>query len=197
MSAVKCYLRNERRTVASLWLLARRRKDGVAGDAVVVPYAGAQRALLVVFFAVSVVEAIMFILVDLGVFATVLIHVVDLYALVLMGGLFAANVTRPHVASARELRVRYEAFFDLRVPMEYVSAVRRASANHLGGGLITLEKDEFALALAFQTNVLVELDRSVTVTRPLGKTGSARTLRFYADDPDSAVKAITAVLGRS
>lgn len=194
MSAVRHYLRNEGRTLASIWLLIRKRRDG--GE-VAVPYAGAQRPLLVVFFLVSLVEAAMFILVDLGVFATVLVHVVDLYALVLVAGFFAANVTRPHVASPDELRVRYGALFDLRVPIEYVRAVRRASKNHLGGGLINLGDDEFALALAFETNVLVELDRSVTVTRPLGKTGTARTLRFYADDPDSAVAAIAAASSAS
>jgi hypothetical protein len=53
-----------------------------------------------------------------------------------------------------------------------------------------IEDDELVIALSFETNVVVELCEPVTAIRPLGKTGTVRMLRFYADDPRAAVAAI-------
>jgi acyl transferase domain-containing protein len=57
---------------------------------------------------------------------------------------------------------------------------------------VTLEDGLLALAVGSQTNVIVELSAPVTVTRPLGRRGRATTLRFLADDPAAAVRALRA-----
>lgn len=46
------------------------------------------------------------------------------------------------------------------------------------------------LAVGSQTTVTVELTEPVEFVRPLGKRGSARTLRFHADDPRAVVAAL-------
>lgn len=48
------------------------------------------------------------------------------------------------------------------------------------------------LAVGSQTTVTVELAEPVEFVRPLGRRGSARTLRFHADDPRAVVAALVA-----
>ena len=106
---------------------------------------------------------------------------------------YASCVVRPHVVHADgSLRLRYGALIDIRVPADAIAAVRveRRSAR---GKLAAVDADGgAALSQGGQTTVIVQLTRPVTFTRPLGKTASARTLRFYAADPAAAVAAIRA-----
>ncbi len=48
------------------------------------------------------------------------------------------------------------------------------------------------LAVGSQTTVTVELTGPMEFVRPLGRRGSARTLRFHADEPRAAVAALAA-----
>ncbi|MEU7579083.1 hypothetical protein AB0B50_15935 [Streptomyces sp. NPDC041068] len=47
-----------------------------------------------------------------------------MYGVVLMLGLHAASVTRPHVLSPDALRVRKGAHLDLRIPLALITTVR-------------------------------------------------------------------------
>jgi hypothetical protein len=94
----------------------------------------------------------------------------------------AACITRPQVLSDDELRIRYGAFFDLRVPRDRI-ALMRVARNFNESGMVRIEDGRLSVAVASQTNVVVELDEPVTVVRPLGERGEVRTVRFFADDP--------------
>ncbi|OXM73013.1 MULTISPECIES: hypothetical protein [Amycolatopsis] len=190
---VRHYLRNERRTFAAIGLALRGRK-ALAADADAMPYSRAQRPLLIVFAVLTVAEGLLFVLVGFGVAVHLVLAVVEVYSLLLLLGLLCSMTCYPHSASPEEVRVRYGAYVDVPIPADAIAAARIRREDHSGKPMIHLAGDIFTLALSWQTNVVLELHHPVTVTRPLGRTGEARTIRFYADDPDAAVRAITTAL---
>ncbi|GAB3569873.1 hypothetical protein GCM10027445_22360 [Amycolatopsis endophytica] len=192
---VRHYLRNERRTMTAIGLAVRGRK-ALAPDAVAVPYSRAQRPLLVVFAVLTVVEGLLFALVGFGVTVHVVLGVVEVYSLALLLGLLSSVTVYPHSVSPLEVRVRYAALLDVAVPAAAISAVRVRQEDHSGRPVIDLADGTFAAALSWQTNVALELDRPITVTRPLGRTGRASVVRFYADGPRAATAAIRSAVAR-
>ncbi|MFF4774141.1 hypothetical protein ACFY05_14895 [Microtetraspora fusca] len=42
-----------------------------------------------------------------------------------------------------------------------------------------------------QTNLIINLTGPIAVTRPLGRREHITTVRFYADDPGSALRSLT------
>ncbi|MEO3784683.1 hypothetical protein ABGB12_15205 [Actinocorallia sp. B10E7] len=178
--------------LASLVLWAARRRDVPAG-AVPVGYSAEQTTTMLMFLFAMVVElvGVEFLLraLEWPEPLRALVFVIDLYSILIVLAVIAACVTRPHLVSPGELRLRYGVFFDLRVPRELVSSVRVAR-DYDEKRLVTLEDGLLALAVGSQTNVIVELDGPVAVTRPLGGRGQATTLRFFADDPSAAARAL-------
>ncbi|WP_248958707.1 hypothetical protein [Sphaerisporangium perillae] len=179
--------------MASLVLWVLRRRDGVPARAVAVPYAGEQSALILVMLFVMTVETVVVevLLRGLGVAAGLrtVILVLDLYGILFALAFAAACATRPHVVSAGELRVRFGAFFDLRVPRELISSVR-LSRVYNEPGMVTVEGGRLGVAVSSQTNVVVELTGPVTIVRPLGRRAEVTTVRFFADDPGAALSAL-------
>jgi hypothetical protein len=196
MKAWQRYLRNEARTIACIGKLVRGRRD-IAPGGTGIGYVKALMPMLIVFSVVTLIEAALFTLVDFGFVFHLVLLVLELYSVLLMLGYLAAMVVRPHTVGPRELRVRNGAFLDVAVPLAQVQAVHRRRRNHNDRHLITLADGEFRLVLNAETNVEIELREPITVTRPLGKTGTASVLKFYADDPDAAVAAIRVALGES
>ncbi|MGI6875904.1 MULTISPECIES: hypothetical protein [Amycolatopsis] len=186
---VRHYLRNERRLFASIGLGLRRRK-ALAPGAVAVGYSRAQRPLLVVFVVLTVVEGLLFALVGFGLVVHLVLAAVELYSLLMVVGLLCSIVVYPHSVSADEVRVRYGAFLDVRVPVSAIAGVRARSEDHSGRRGFDLDGETFTVALSWQTNVVLELSRPVAFTRPLGRPGEARVIKFYADDPQAAAAAI-------
>ncbi|MFC4052999.1 hypothetical protein ACFOY4_25210 [Actinomadura syzygii] len=82
------------------------------------------------------------------------------------------------------------AFFDLRVPRGSILAVRVAR-NYDERGMVRIRDGKLSVAVAAQTNVIVELDAPISVVRPLGGRDTARTIRFYADDPAALATAFS------
>jgi hypothetical protein len=115
--------------------------------------------------------------------------VADAYTILIVLAVVAACVTRPHVVSADEVRIRYGAFFDLRVPRERIAGVRRVR-NFDESGMVRVDGDRLAVAVASQTNLVVELTEPITAVRPLGRRVEVRTVRFFADDPAAALGAL-------
>lgn len=190
MGAFRSVLRNESRTMAGLWLYLRRRKDGVDGDAVAVPYGANGKSIFVVLAVVSAVEAGLFWLIDFGLVVDLLLLALGVYSALLVFGVYAGTVVRPHVISSREVRVRYSSFYDVRIPRENVVALRHVKESHdplkarkFRDGT-WLSHDSF-----YETNLIAELREPVTVTRPLGATETVRVVKFQADDPKAAVEA--------
>ena len=104
------------------------------------------------------------------------ILVIDAYSILIVLAVIAACITRPHVVSATEVRVRYGAFFDLRIPGDQIASVRQVR-NYNENGAIKVEDDRLAVAVSSSTNLILELTEPITAVRPLGRHAEA------ADDP--------------
>ena len=181
------------RGMASLVLWIARRRDGVPPGAVAVPYSREQSpfVLLILFVTVLETAGTEVLLRGLGAPAglrTVLL-VLDLYAIAAVLAIWAAGVTRPHVLTDGELRIRCGAFFDLRIPRRLITSVRIAQ-NYNERGMVSVEDGLLAVAVSSRTNVVVELSEPVTAVRPLGSEARVRAVRFFSDDPGPALRAL-------
>lgn len=181
------------RGMASLVLWIARRRDGVPPGAVAVPYSREQSpfVLLILFVTVLETAGTEVLLRGLGAPAglrTVLL-VLDLYAISAVLAILAAGVTRPHVVTDGELRVRCGAFFDLRIPRRLITSVRIAQ-NYNENGMVSVEDGLLAVAVSSRTNVVVELSEPVTAVRPLGSEARVRAVRFFSDEPGPALRAL-------
>ncbi|MGW0807641.1 hypothetical protein [Nonomuraea sp. NPDC002799] len=174
-----------------LWLA--RRKHGVPAGAITATYAKEQTFMLSLLLFATVVETVVL---DLLLAATGVpgwlrsgVLIADLYGLLFGVMLAATCATRPHVLTAGELRVRYGAYFDLRVPRDLIASVR-TSRDDNAKGMVTIEDGRLSVAVASRTNVTIELTEPIAVVRPLGRRAEAGTIRFFADDPGPVVAAL-------
>ncbi|WP_433474739.1 hypothetical protein ACQPZP_39540 [Spirillospora sp. CA-142024] len=172
--------------MVSLALFVTRRRHGVPPGAVGVPYAGAQLFLQLGFLFAMVVEVVVVELllraVDAPEGLRTVFLAVDLYSILIVLAVVAACVTRPHVLSDEELRIRYGAFFDLRIPRARISSLR-VDRNFNESGMVKVRDERLSVAVAAQTNVVVELREPMEIVRPLGGRAVVRTIRFFADEP--------------
>jgi hypothetical protein len=168
-----------------LWITGRR--HGVPPGATVVTYSRGQTAVLAGFLVVMVAELIgvEMLLRALGAPPPVRIAflVIDAYGVLFCLGMMASCVTRPHVVSDGELRIRYGYYLDVRVPRDRIASVRRVD-NRNERGTVAVADGVLVTAVFSQTNLVIELDEPVTFTRPLGRRASVRTIRFFADEPN-------------
>jgi hypothetical protein len=179
--------------MVSLALWVARRRHGVPYGATAVSYSRAQTSTMMVFLFAMVVELVgaEILLRAFGapVGLRTVILVVDAYTVLIVLAVIAACITRPHVVSADEVRIRYGAFFDLRVPREQIAKVR-VVRNFNENGTVKVQNDRLAVAVASQTNLILELTEPITAVRPLGRRAEARTIRFFADDPRAAIRVL-------
>lgn len=183
----------ELKGLASVALWIARRRDGVPPGATPAPYAREQASIQLVLLFVMIVETVGIELLlralDVPSGLRVAVLVADVYGIVYVLMLAAASVTRPHVVTAGELRIRSGVHFDLRVPRELISSVR-LSRNYNESGMITVADRRLSVVVSSQTNVVVELTEPVTVVRPLGRRAEATTIRFFTDTPDALLTAL-------
>ncbi|MFI7286521.1 hypothetical protein ACIBRY_07665 [Streptomyces anulatus] len=189
--AVRRLLVHEFRALHSLGLWVLRRRHRIPEGARPFSYTGPQSGIMWTFVFVSVVETVVLALVIPWPLVHAILLVVDVYGIVILLALQAACVTRPHLVEADgSLRLRYGALFELRAPAAVI-ATARVERRFPDGGLVRVDADgTLDLAVGSQTTVTVELTEPVEFVRPLGRRGSARTLRFHADDPRAAVAAL-------
>ncbi|MFD8543800.1 hypothetical protein [Streptomyces sp. NPDC059649] len=194
---VRRLLAHEGRWLASLvWWVARRR-FGVAAGERALPYAAAQSALVYGLTFVCVVETA-------GVHAMLgpvptaqaVMLVVDVYTVLMLLGLQAAAVTRPHVLGAERLLLRDGARREIRIPLDRIASVRYDLRFPKDGrdGKESGEGGVWALAVGGQTSVTVELSGPVVGVRLSGRRDEVRTVRFHADDARGAVAAVRAAV---
>jgi hypothetical protein len=112
--------------------------------------------------------------------------VLDVYTVLLVVGLHAACVVRPHVLTARALRVRYGVHVDLPIPLSAIRAVRRETRS-----VQEPAADALDLAVGSQTSVTLELAEPVTHMTFLGRRRDVRVVRLHADDPATLAQALT------
>lgn len=185
MRTARVLLRHETRLLVSLALWAARRTHQTEGK-VAFGYARGQGAVMFGFAFVCVVETVTMsvLLRDLPAVHRIVL-VLDVYTVLFVIGLHAANVVRPHVLSGDELRIRQAAHVDLRVPVRHITDVRRELRSQH-----SRTEGELDLPVGSQTNVTLQLARPVTHLTFLGHRRDIHTVRFHADDADSLVQAI-------
>ncbi|MFD4632564.1 hypothetical protein ACFVYR_12795 [Streptomyces sp. NPDC058284] len=192
---------HELRVLAGLAMWVARRRHGVrgAGDQAF-GYARDQAAIMYGLTCVCVIEAYgMAVLLRNWPTAHTVMLVVDVYSVILMLGLHAASVTRPHVLSPDELRLRQGAHRDLRIPLTLIAAVRaerlfthpqeprepRAPDTPDQSHGRTLD-----MPVASTTSLTLELAEPVTDVGFLGKRREVTKVRLHADEPDRLLSAL-------
>ncbi|GAA3124580.1 hypothetical protein GCM10010466_14300 [Planomonospora alba] len=193
LTAARRLIRLEGRTAASLLLWPTGRRHGVGDGDRAFGYLRGEAPAMLAMLSVLVAEgaAMAFLIPWPVVHLTALALHILLVVQVL--GSVAAGVTRPHVLSATELRVRYGAAFDLRIPLHLITEVRLDRRVH-DGGTVRLDGGRVNVIVSSMTSVTVELAEPVAVTRPLGRTGTASLVRLHADAPQELVRELEARL---
>ncbi|MEB3959692.1 hypothetical protein OKJ48_05430 [Streptomyces kunmingensis] len=171
---------NELRVFGSLGLWAARRRHGVPPGADSFSYARGQATMMYAFAFVCVVETFgMSVLLRDWPTAHRIVLILDVYTVLMVLGLHAASVTRPHVITADALRVRRGSHVDLRIPLERIASVRRENRfTH------TASKGELNLDVAAQTSITLELDEPVRHLTFLGRPKEVHRVRLHAEEPD-------------
>jgi hypothetical protein len=186
MRIVRALVRHELRLFASLLLWVTRRTHGTR-DGRPFGHARGQGTMMWGLAFVCVVETAGMAVLLRGwpvVHAAVLL--LDVYTVLMVVGIHAACVTRPHILDSTYLRVRDGAHVDLRIPVADIAVVRRelrTTHEHAEG--------ELNLAVGAQTDVTIELAAPVTHFSFPGRERRVRLVRLHADDPDELVRALT------
>ncbi|MFF8727656.1 hypothetical protein ACF073_14345 [Streptomyces sp. NPDC015171] len=186
MTTVCRLARHELRLLGSLALWLARRTQGTGGGQAF-GYARGQGAMLLGLAFVCLVETVGVAVVLRGVpVAHEVMLVLDIYTVLFVLGLHAACVVRPHVLTGDELRVRYGAHVDLRIPLTAIAAVRRETRFTHEAAPDTLD-----LAVGSQTSVTVALCEPVEHTGLFGRRRRVGVVRLYAEDAGALVRALT------
>ncbi|RYJ28936.1 putative integral membrane protein [Streptomyces sp. L-9-10] len=198
---VRRLVAHEMRAFGSLGRWVARRTHGVREGDHAAAYTGPQTAMMYGLLFVAVVETVaLAVLIPWPVVHRIAL-VLDVYAVVMVLGLHAGCVTRPHVVGADgSLKIRYGSLFDLSVEAERIASVHVDRRYPQSGGLIEFDPADggvLDLAVGGQTTVRVELTAPVTFVRPLGRRGRARVVRFHADGPAELVRALDQALTRA
>lgn len=181
----RALVRHELLLLGSLLRWAARRPHGVR-DGRAFGYARGQGAMMLGFgFGfVCVVETVtMSVLLRDFPLAHQVFLVLDLYTILIVAGLHAASVTRPHVLTDTTLRLRRFASVDLCVPLSAVASVRRELC-------MTHEKrdGELNLEAGSQTTITLELSEDIAYVTFFGRPKAVRLVRFHADEADLLVR---------
>lgn len=186
-------VRHELLLLAAIVRWLGRRPHGVGDGRRGFGYARGQGAMLFGFGFVCVIETVALSVLLRGFPLLHLVFlVVDLYTILIVVGLHAASVTRPHVLGATALRLRRFATVDLSVPLGSVAAVHRElRTTH------TKREGELDLVVGSQTSISLELAEPVTYRTFLGRSRTVQLVRFHADEPDVLVAELRQALGQA
>ncbi|MBE8475732.1 hypothetical protein [Streptomyces justiciae] len=195
MRIVRALARHETRLLVSLLLWAARRTHGTGSGRVPFPYTRGEGPLMFGLAFVCVIESLtMSVLLRDWPAVHRIVLGLDLYTVVLVIGMHAANVVRPHILDTDTdtdtvtgtLRIRRGAHVDLHVPLQQIAAVRRElRTTHLRA------PGELDLPLGARTTLTLELAHPITHFTLLSRQRHIHTVRFHADDPASLADAIT------
>ncbi|WP_328839533.1 hypothetical protein [Streptomyces europaeiscabiei] len=177
-------VRHELLLLGSVLRWIARRPHGLGEGGRAFGYARGQGAMMFGFGFVCVVETVTM---------SVLLHdhplvhqvflVLDLYTILIVVGLHAASVTRPHVLAGTTLRLRRFATVDLCVPLTAVASVRRELRT-----MHDKRDGELNMEVGSQTTVTIELDEPVAYLTFFGRRREVRLVRFHADESDQLVR---------
>ncbi|MEU5316067.1 hypothetical protein AB0G67_04990 [Streptomyces sp. NPDC021056] len=185
-TAASALVRHELRLLVSLALWVARRTHQT-GHGQGFGYARGEGSLMFGLAFVCVIESVTMsvLLRDLPAVHTPVL-VLDVYTVVLVVGMHAANVVRPHVLDTDSLRIRRAAHVDLRIPLHHITGVRRElRASH------QRTEGELDLAMGARTTVTLELAQPISHFTFLGRRKQIHLVRFHADEPGELVRAVT------
>ncbi|WP_338695999.1 hypothetical protein V2W30_11925 [Streptomyces sp. Q6] len=191
--ALRLLAGHELRMLGSLGRWVARRRHGVPAGASAFGYARGQAAMMYGFAFVCVVESVgmAVLLRDHPVLHRVVLAL-DVYTVVMVLGLQAAAVTRPHVVTADALRVRRGAQVDLWIPVDRIAAVRRENRyTH------TPCDGELNLDVGARTSITLELAEPVRHVTVLGRAKDVRVVRLHAEEPERLARTLRARLTRA
>ncbi|MGA6220159.1 hypothetical protein ACPESV_07420 [Streptomyces umbrinus] len=193
LRTVRHLFAHEVRLLASIGRWVARRPHGI-GRGRAFSYGRGQGAMMFGFGFVSVLESVcMAVLLRNHPTVHRVVFALDVYTLLLIVGMHAASVTRPHVLDDTEdeafLRVRRAAHVDVRIPLAAIASVRRELVT-------THEKRDGRLDLAIgaQTTITLELSSPVRHFTFLGRPKDVTLIRFHADEPEALVREIRTAL---
>jgi hypothetical protein len=174
----------------SLVLWVRRARHGVREGDLAFGHARGDAAMMYGLLFVCLVETVgLSVLLADWPTAHAVVLVLDLQTVLLLLGLRAAAVVRPHVLGGGVLRVRSGAHLDLAIPLERIASVRRRSAySHAE------TEGELNLPVGSQTSIVLELTEAVQAPRLLGAVRAVRVVRFHADEPDVLYAALVGAM---
>ncbi|MFS8201650.1 hypothetical protein ACLVWQ_23510 [Streptomyces sp. CWNU-52B] len=184
MRALRRILAHEVRLLVSIGRWAARRPGTREGRAF--GYARGQGAVMLGFgFVCALESACMAVLLRNHPAVHRVVLALDVYTLLLVVGMHAASVTRPHVLDDTALRIRRAAHVDLRVPLSAIASVRRelVTTHERAAGRLDL-------AVGSQTTVTLELSTPVRHFTFLGRPQDVRLIRFHADESDVLARAV-------
>ncbi|NGN64988.1 hypothetical protein G5C51_13915 [Streptomyces sp. A7024] len=172
--------------------ITRRPPHGVGPGDAAVTYAAGQSFVIWGFLFVSVIETVALALIIPWPVVHLTFLVIDIWGIYFIIALHASCAVRPHVIAADgSLHLRYGVLLGLRIPADRIARVRTDRCFPDGGGPALVRDDgSLDLAVSSQTTVTVELTEGepLRFVRPLGKVAAIQgPVRFYADDPASAV----------
>ncbi|MEV5434494.1 hypothetical protein AB0K80_00435 [Streptomyces sp. NPDC052682] len=186
MRLAKVVVQHELRVLGSLGLWLVRRTHGTRGGRAF-GYARGQGPMMAGLAFVCLVETLtMSVLLRDWPAVERAVLLLDVYGVVLVAGLHAASVVRPHVLYGDALRVRRAVHLDVRVPLERIASVRqelRTTQERADG--------ELDVPVGSQTSVTLELSEPVTHVSFFGRRREVRVVRFHADDPAGLVRALS------
>jgi hypothetical protein len=164
-----------------------------ASGETVVPYGSNLRTLLKALIVIAILEIVVVgIVVELFVSSAVIrwgLLIVSVYMFLWAVAFTSSMRRRPHVVGPEQLRLRFGTLTDIPIPTRLIGSVR---ADREGSHKRTLNIDDDTLSLAVMgtTNMVAELDEPYDVD--LGHKGvhTVWRVRFHADRPDAATKAI-------
>lgn len=185
---------HEAKWVHTLLLWVRGRQHGVPPGAVVISYGRDGRAVCIAFLVVSVVELVVVELILPWPTVRLVLLLLGVYGALIVLGLIAGPIVRPHVLTKDSLRLRAGTRADITLPLHSITRTsqRRGDAD----GIFALAGTTLVLAADNRTQIQLELDGSRTF-RQGRRSGSADSVRFSADDPAAAASAISAAVRAS
>jgi hypothetical protein len=179
-------VRHEVRMLASLVLWLARRRHGTDGGRAF-GYARGQGPVMFGLAFVCLVETVtMSVLLRDWPVPHAVMFFLDVYTIVFVVALHAANVVRPHVLEAGHLRLRRAVHVDLRIPLERIASVRRELRT-----VHERAEGRLDLGVGAQTSVTLELAEPVAHFTFFGRRRDIRLVRFHADDATELIKALT------
>lgn len=183
---------SEMRTLMSLIILLRGRRNGVHPGVQGFSYAKGSMSVPIVMTVLTVLETALIHLLVPWAWARIVLLVAAIYALVLVLGVLASRVVNPHLVGGERLVLKWGHKIALDTPLSNIETIA-AMSNHTFTQPAA-EDDRMVLTSLTSTNVRITLTDPVQALPPVSKRHlpsdfAAREVLLYVADPNGFVRA--------